>query len=166
MTSRTSAVVLAAFAIGLTVQSRGFAQRGGGAEVLTNESVISMTAAKVDRTILIAKINTTKNTFDVTSHGLVSLTQGTVNAEVIKTMLSAAANPRLGPPPPKTPEVFDNQSVIMMVGGKVNKDVIKAKIQGTKSTFDVSSNGLVSLSQAKVPADVIQAMVAKTGGGL
>ena len=164
MTSRTSAVVLAAFAIGLTVQTRGFAQRAGGAEVLTNESVISMTAAKVDKTILLAKINTTKNTFDVTTHGLISLTTGNVNAEVIKTMISAAGNTRLGPPPPKTPEVFDNQSIIQMVGAKVNKDVIKTKIQTTKSTFDVSSGGLVSLSQAKVPADVVQAMISKGGG--
>ena len=158
------AVILAALAIGLMVPGRAIGQGAGAPEVLTNEAVINMTAANVERDLLVAKLTTTHNSFDVTVTGLINLYQGRVNQDVIKAMISAAANPKLGPPAPKTPEVLDNQSVITMVSAKLPKAVIMAKIQGTKATYDVSSAGLVSLTQAKVPSDVIQAMMAKAGG--
>jgi hypothetical protein len=139
------------------------AQRSGAAEVLTNESIVSMTAAKLNRDLILAKVNTTKNTFDVSVNGLVSLTQGKVHQDVIKSMISAYANPKLGPA--KNTEVLDNQAVVSMILGKVAKAVVLAKIQGTRANFDVSAAGLVSLSQAKVPQDVIQAMVAKANSG-
>ena len=47
----------------------------------------------------------------------------------------------------------------------VPRAVILSNIQNTKANFDVSSSGLVSLTQAKVPQDVIRAMVAKSSGG-
>jgi len=139
------------------------AQTKGPAEVLTNESIISMTAANVDRTLMMAKINTTKNTFDVSADGLISLTQGKVNVDVLKSMISAAGNAKLGPGTPKTPEILDNQSVIKMVVSKVQNQVIVTKIMSTKAAFDTTSAGLVSLTQAKVPKDVVQAMIAKGG---
>lgn len=157
---RTAAV--GAFVAGLG-GSAAHAQRSGAPEVLTNDSVISMSAANVNKDLLLAKINTTRNTFDVTVDGLVSLVQGKVNQDVIKSMISAVANPKLGPPPPKTPEVLANDAVIKMVVSKMPKAVIVAKIQGTKANYDVTSTGLVSLTQAKVPNDIIQAMIAKGG---
>jgi hypothetical protein len=87
-----------------------------------------------------------------------------VNQDVVKSMISATANPKLGPPAPKTPEVLDNQSVIKMVVSKVPRAIVIAKIQATKANYDVTSAGLVSLTQAKVPNDVIQSMIAKGGG--
>lgn len=140
------------------------AQRAGAAEVLTNESIISMTSANVNKDLLVAKLNTTRNSFDVTVDGLINLTLGKVNQDVIKSMISAASNPKLGPPAPKTPEVLDNDGVIKLVGSKVQRVVVMAKIMGTKTSFDVTAAGLVSLTQAKVPNDVIQAMVVKGSG--
>ena len=133
-------------------------------EVLTNESVINMTAANVDRDLVLLKLTTTKNTFDVTVSGLVTLYQGRVNQDVMKAMMAAAANPKLGPPPPSKPEVLDNQAVITMVTAKLPRPVIIAKIQATKAKFDTTSSGLVSLTQAKVPSDIVQAMMAKGEG--
>ena len=57
-------------------------------------------------------------------------------------------------------EVLSNSSVVNMIAGKVSKDLILAKIRGTKSGFDVSAAGLVRLHQSKVPQDVIVAMMA------
>ena len=79
-------------------------------------------------------------------------------------MISMAADAKLGQPPSRTPEVLENQSVVTLVVAKVPKAVILAKIQSTRSAFDVSANGLVGLTQVKVPTDVIKAMVAKAGG--
>jgi hypothetical protein len=57
-------------------------------------------------------------------------------------------------------EVLSNTSVVSMITGKVSKDLILAKIRGTKSGFDVTASGLVRLHQSKVPQDVIIAMMA------
>lgn len=57
-------------------------------------------------------------------------------------------------------EVLSNASVVNMITGKVSKDIILAKIRGTKSGFDVTAGGLVRLHQSKVPQDVIVAMMA------
>lgn len=156
------AVAVGVMVAGLSVHAVR-AQRAA-AEVLTNDSVISMAAANVAKDLLLAKINTTRNTFDVTVDGLVSLYQGKVHQDVIKSMISAAANPKLGPPAPKTPETLDNEAVIKMIVAKLPKVIVLSKIQGTKANYDVTAAGLVSLTQAKVPSDIIQAMVAKGSG--
>jgi hypothetical protein len=59
-------------------------------------------------------------------------------------------------------EVLDNQSVVAMIVARVPRAVIMTKIQNTRAGFDVSSAGLVQLAQAKVPTDVIKAMVTKS----
>lgn len=159
------AITLAALVVGLTIGAPAAAQTSGNDEVLTNEKIISMTAANVEKDLLLSKVATTRNAFDVSVAGLVTLNQGKVNQDVLKAMLTAAANPKLGPPPVRTPEVLDNQSVITMVTGKVPKAVVLMKIQNTKGAYDMSSAGLVSLTQAKVSSDVIQVMTAKNGEG-
>jgi hypothetical protein len=158
------AVALASLALAVAIPSRVAAQRAGGGEVLTNQSIISMSTAKLDRDLLLQKISSTKNTFDVSVNGVVQLTQAGVNQEVIIRMINMAADPKLGAPAPKTPEVLDNQAIITMVTGKVTKPVVLAKIQGTKGNYDTSSAGLVQLTQGKVAADVIKAIIAKAGG--
>jgi len=153
--------IIAAFVVGLLFSSPGPVQ--SGAEVLSNESIINMTSANVDKDLLLLKINTTHNAFDVSVSGLVTLYQGRVNQDVMIAMMSAAANPKLGPAAAKTPEILDNQAVITMVTAKLPRAVVVSKIQNTKANFDVSSNGLVNLTQAKVPSDVVKAMIAKAG---
>jgi hypothetical protein len=161
---RAVLVAVATVALAVAIAPRAAAQRAGGGEVLTNQSIISMSTAKLDRTVMLQKINSTKNTFDVTVNGIVQLTQAAVNPEVIIRMITMAADPKFGAPAPKTPEVLDNQSIITMVSGKVTKPVVMAKIQSTKGNYDTSSSGLVQLTQGKVAADVIKAIIAKNGG--
>ena len=64
-------------------------------------------------------------------------------------------------------EVLTNESIVQMVTGKVPKDLIVTKIRTTKSTFDVSAVGLISLNIAKILSDAIKTMMnaaAGTGG--
>jgi hypothetical protein len=145
--------------IALALTMPAAAQSGG--EVLTNESIVSMTAAKLNRDLLLGKVNTTRNTYDVSIQGLIGLHSNKVHQEVIKAMIGVADDPKLGARPARNPEVLDNQSVIAMVSAKLPKAVTLAKIQNTRAAFDTTSAGLVQLTQAKVPSDVIKAMMAK-----
>lgn len=162
--NRSTHVLALLTAFALATAAVAAAQRAAGGEVLTNQSIISMTTAKLDRDLLLSKISSTKNTFDVTVSGIVQLTQAGVNQEVIVRMITMAADPKMGAPAPRTPEVLDNSSIITLVTGKVVKAVVMAKIQATKGNYDTSSAGLVQLTQGKVAADVIKAIIAKTGG--
>ena len=56
-------------------------------------------------------------------------------------------------------EVLTNESVVQMIAGKVPKDIMTSKIRTTKSTFDVTSSGLISLASSKVPNDIIKLMM-------
>jgi len=162
---RAMTIALASLALAVGIPSRASAQRSAaGGEVLTNQSIISMSTAKLDRTVLLSKINSTKNTFDVTVNGIVQLTQAGVNQEVIIRMISMAGDPKMGAPAPKTPEVLDNQAIISMVSGKVVRPVVLAKIQNTKGNYDTTSAGLVQLTNGKVAPDVIRAIIARAGG--
>jgi hypothetical protein len=154
--------VLVALVVILVPGSIAAAQRGAAAaEVLTNQSVIGMVAAKLNQDVLSAKISSTRNSFDVTVNGLVNLYQNKVPTAVMQSMISMAGDAKLGQPASRTPEVLNNQSIVTLVVGKVPKAVILSKIQNTKSDFDVSSDGLVELTQAKVPTDVIKVMISK-----
>ena len=62
-------------------------------------------------------------------------------------------------------EVLTNESIIQMVVGKVPKDLITTKIRTTKSTFDITPSGLISLNTSKVSGDVIKLMMATAGTG-
>jgi hypothetical protein len=55
--------------------------------------------------------------------------------------------------------VLSNESVVRMVAGQVPKPIILAKLQNTRSSFDVSTTGLVRLNESKVPQDVIKVMM-------
>jgi hypothetical protein len=155
------ALWVAALVFGLAADAA--AQRAGAApEILTNQSVISMTGAKLNKDLLLTKVNTTRNAFDVTVNGIVNLYQAKVHADVIRSMITMAVDPKLGQPS-KNAELLDNQSVVTMIVAKVPKAIVLSKIQNTKSAFDVSASGLVGLTQSKVPADVIKTMVVKSG---
>lgn len=53
-------------------------------------------------------------------------------------------------------EVLTNESIVQMIAGKVPKDVIIAKIKGTKSNFDVSPTGLITLSTGKASSETMK----------
>ena len=56
-------------------------------------------------------------------------------------------------------EVLTNEIVVRMLGAKVPKQIVLQKIQMSRSAFDVTATGLVSLNTSKVPEDVIKAMM-------
>ena len=58
-------------------------------EVLTNDSVIAMVRAGLEDSLVVAKIESTKGKFDLSTEGLVSLKQAGVSAKVIETMMKA-----------------------------------------------------------------------------
>ncbi len=64
-------------------------------------------------------------------------------------------------------EVLTNESVLQMIAGKVPKDLIVSKIKTTKSTFDLSPEGLIKLNTGKVNSDVLKLMMttSATAGG-
>ncbi len=56
-------------------------------------------------------------------------------------------------------EVLTNESIIQMVAGKVPKDLIVSKIKATKSSYDLSPDGLIKLSTGKVSSDMMKLMM-------
>jgi hypothetical protein len=54
-------------------------------------------------------------------------------------------------------EVLTNQSLIQMSQMKVSSNVIVTKIRASRNNFDLTTNGLLQLLSAKVPASVIEA---------
>lgn len=119
-------------------------------EVLSNDSIVQMVAGKVPKDVILAKIHSTSNTFDITANGLVNLTKSKLDKGIINAMIEAKAD---------TKEVLTNDAVVVMVTGNVAKDVILFKIHSTRSKFDLTAGGLVGLTQNKVPQDIVKAML-------
>jgi hypothetical protein len=59
-------------------------------------------------------------------------------------------------------EILDNNAIIALVSAGLPEDVIIEKIRTTKSNFDLTANGLVQLSQAKVSPRIIKVMMNPT----
>jgi len=155
MPSRIGRTALA-LSLLLPIGGAAYAQGGGAAaEVLTNESVISMFTAKVPKSLIVTKVQNTKSNFDVTPSGLLQLNNGKVPNDVIKMMMTAA-DKAAG----TTKETLDNDDIIKMVAGGLSKDVILAKVQMSKPNYDLTANGLIDLNKNKVSQDVVKAMMA------
>ncbi len=64
-----------------------------------------------------------------------------------------------GRPAQSVPHVMNNQDVVQMVRAKISDDVVVAKIKQSKTKFDTSVQGLVTLKQAGVSDGVISVMM-------
>jgi hypothetical protein len=140
-------------------QARGQADQ----EVLSNNTVVQMVNGKLSKDLIIGKINSARPGFDLSSEGLIALTGFKVDQSIMKLMLQVADNARRSGTAPSSltglNEVLTNEIVVRMLNSKVPKQIILAKIQMSRTAFDVSSTGLVSLNTSKVPDDVIKAMM-------
>lgn len=58
-----------------------------------------------------------------------------------------------------TSEVLTNESVITMMKASLSPTIIVSKIRASKTKFDVSTDELIRLKDAKVPDDIVNAMV-------
>ena len=132
-------------------------------EVLSNATVVQMVTAKLSKDLIVGKINTARPGFDLSSEGIISLVGYKVDQNIIKLMLQVGDNARRSRSAPGTlvglDEVLTNEMVVRMLTSKVPKQVILSKIQVSRSAFDVTASGLVSLNTSKVPDDVIKAMM-------
>ena len=134
------------------------------AEVLTNEAVIQMVTGKLSKDLIIGKIGSTKSGFDLSSEGIIALSTNKVDPKIVTTMIDAAQNSiRRGTAAPSLKgldEVLTNDIIVRMVTTKVPRQLILTKIQISRSAYDISATGLVALNTAKVPEEVIKAMMA------
>ncbi len=132
-------------------------------EVLSNPAVVQMVSGKLSKDLIVGKINSARPGFDLSSDGIIALNGFKVDQSIIKLMLQVGDNARRSGNAPATliglDEVLTNEIVVRMLTGKVPKQIVLAKIQVSKSAFDVSSAGMVSLKTSKVPDDVIKAMM-------
>lgn len=58
-------------------------------------------------------------------------------------------------------DTVTNKTVIQLKGAGLSSDIIKAKIQGSVCSFDLSTDALIALKKAGIPDDVITAMLNK-----
>lgn len=153
-------LALALYAAALTLVSPAHARAQSGGEVLSNSAVVNMITAKVSKDLILTKIRTTKTSFDVTAGGMVRLHQAKVPQDIMLAMMTAAADPKMATPAAGAAEVLTNNEVVQMVQGQLPRPIIIEKIRSSKSRFDTTSDGLVSLQSNKVPDEVVKAMMA------
>lgn len=60
----------------------------GAQEILTNRTVVEMTAAKLGKTIILDKITRTPGAYDVTAAALIELKKAEVDDEIIRAMIA------------------------------------------------------------------------------
>ncbi len=68
----------------------GFSSKAQQVEVLTNKSIVGMYSAKLPTSIIIEKIKSSKNSFDISTNALVSLSNDKLPSEIINAMIGAA----------------------------------------------------------------------------
>ncbi|RZK20387.1 MAG: hypothetical protein EOO86_04490 [Pedobacter sp.] len=82
-------------------------------EVITNQSVISLVKAGLDKSIVIATINSAESKFDLSTAGIISLKKQGVHGDVISAMLTKtsgvkASGSSSNAPPAEKPSAFGN----------------------------------------------------------
>ena len=85
-------VVLAATLLSSSARSGEF-----GGEVLSNQDIVRMTQANIAPATIIAKINSTPNSFDTSTTSIIALQSSDVPNEVITAMMTAPASLRAAP---------------------------------------------------------------------
>lgn len=68
----------------------GFNSYAQQVEVLTNKSIVAMFTKNLPASIIMSKIKTSKNTFDVSTDSLISLTENKLPEEIINSIVEAA----------------------------------------------------------------------------
>ena len=118
-------------------------------EVLTNKEIISLQIAKISQDIILAKIATSKCTFDLTTQGIIELDAAKLSDRVIKNMFIAS--------PPKG--VLLNQDIIRIANSDVSTSLLKDAIKLSPHSFELSPEALINLKNQKVPDSVVKDMI-------
>lgn len=121
----------------------------GAQEILTNDNIIKLTAAKVSKNLIVDKVKASTARYDLSASGLVELRKAKVVDAVIEEMM-LATNPM---------PLVRNEDVLTMHEGGVSKNVIVKKIQYSETNFDLTTDAMVVLKTAKVPDQVVAIMM-------
>lgn len=123
-------------------------------DVLTNQSIIALCEAKVAKSVILQKINSSKSNFDTSTSGLVLLKTAKVPDVITENMLAVTPSR----------ETIANEDIIRLNEAKVHKNVILKKIRTSNNKFDLSTEGLIRLTSAKVPDVIVKSMM--VGGAI
>ncbi len=118
-------------------------------EVLKNQSIITLTKAKVARDLILDKIKASPSQFNMSTNGLIELKQAAVPDPIVDAMMLASS------PLP----TLRNQDVIDLYAGGVSRDVITKKIQYSETSFNLSTEDMVALKTARVPDQLVKVMM-------
>ncbi len=77
-------------------------QASSNVEALTNNSIVEMVTAKLPEEVIITKIQTSPNNFDLSTPALADLNQKGISAAIMKAMLTAPRIVAPAPPPANT----------------------------------------------------------------
>lgn len=118
-------------------------------EILSNETIISMSTAKVDKSLIISKIKTEKGNYDLSTKGCVDLKKAKVADVIVAEMMMTV----------KALPIMVNDDIIDMHQNNVSKDIIIKKIQYSPLKFDLKTEALIKLKTAKVPDQIVKVMM-------
>ena len=118
-------------------------------ETLTNDTILQLVIAKAPTPVIVSRIRSADNRFDVTPEDLVRLYQRGMPVDLISLILRSASRPS---------DTLTNQSVIYMVTSTLPRAIVIEKIQRSRGAYDLTAAGLIALGEAKVPAAVVSAM--------
>lgn len=118
-------------------------------ETLTNESIASLIQAKVSGSLIINKIKSSANAFDLSSDKLIELKSQKIPDNILREMMMACRNL----------PAMKNEDVIKLNSGKISKDIILKKISLSSCNFNTSTDALIALKTAEVPESVIKVMM-------
>lgn len=118
-------------------------------EQMSNKDIIAMQSVKISQDIILAKISSTKCQFDLTVPGLITLKNGKVLDKIISAMFTAS--------PPT--EIMTNQDAMMLYESDLSNFLLKEKIKRTSHKFDIDSESLIKLKNAKVSDWFIKTMI-------
>lgn len=118
-------------------------------EVLNNQTIISMSNAKVDKSLILSKIKTEKGDYDLSTTGCVNLKKAKVADVIVAEMMMTV----------KVLPTMVNDDIINMHQNNVSKDIIIKKIQYSPLKLDLKTDALIKLKTAKVPDQIVKVMM-------
>jgi len=137
-----------------------------GQEVLTNDSVVEMVTAGLPDEIIIAKINSSKTSFDLSTPALAKLTQAKVSSAVMKAMIEPKASDPAAPlatavPAPTNPDdpmaAHDPGIYLMKVTRDGGKEMVQLERAGSGHEKTANTWGHAfsyGIAKAKVKAEL------------
>ena len=119
-------------------------------EILTNQSVINMHLNKVSNSLIVDKIRVSQSNFDLSTNGLLQLLNVKVSDSVIEAMMLGTT----------MTDILTNDDIIKLREANMSRKLLTQKINGSKTQFDMTTNGLIQLKNGRVPDAIQKVMMA------